>query len=671
MKPSSNAEDPTNPAGREIKDRRGGGESPDHRESSGGRRSSNWVGYYPLSFRQLLHIHSDSVRLVGTAILIGLILSLGVWIVTPYVYHATGTILIDELPFIQMQKTADAETERQLVQTLILSIANRDMRVEVEKQLGLPPGRIAFNGLDRRLPLSGPEPKANVQISPVRNSRLGSISADSQSPEFAARVVNAILSDLDLYNRIGGRLKELQTTAALSKTQADNSMLQLADVSAQRIKLEQESEQLENYLKQGLPLADYPVFAQDATLSNLKTQLFLVESEYKSIAATSTRGQKLEGKASELASLRRQLNLYAKRLADSLHSEYTIRLSQEKGLLENKQKAAEKLDTYSQESTGIAQSFGNPEKMRGLLSDILVPGQQGNANMIVVVNAASVPKRPYSPLLILYLMVGGLLGGLVGLGIAGLTTIPNSSLVSAAQIETQLGLPCLAVIPSMGGGENATDFSTYAGLEDFPSLDRLHPFDLGDILHLLPSAGRTNEFSIEGFAPALAGQRNPELVARVGSLLAKAGHRVVIVDLHFSNPKIAKTLGMTITKGLEEWVDQRGALSWAINPVSLPYSGKLAVISSSTPNTDLAVAISHLPLSTLSSEWDLVLIDAPCILNSKKLLMALPHYSNLIITADYRATKMSAIKRVCAVGRSHQWRVAGVVITNAPADAHI
>jgi len=209
MNPSSNAEDPTNPAGREIKNRRGGGESPDHRESSGGRRSSNWVGYYPLSFRQLLHIHSDSVRLVGTAILIGLIFSLGVWIVTPYVYHATGTILIDELPFIQMQKTADAETERQLVQTLILSIANRDMRVEVEKQLGLPPGRIAFNGLDRRLPLSGPEPKANVQISPVRNSRLGSISADSQSPEFAARVVNAILSDLDLYNRIGGRLKEL------------------------------------------------------------------------------------------------------------------------------------------------------------------------------------------------------------------------------------------------------------------------------------------------------------------------------------------------------------------------------------------------------------------------------------------------------------------------------
>jgi hypothetical protein len=36
---------------------------------------------------------------------------------------------------------------------------------------------------------------------------MGSISAESQDPEFAAKVVNAILDELQFYNIVGGKLK--------------------------------------------------------------------------------------------------------------------------------------------------------------------------------------------------------------------------------------------------------------------------------------------------------------------------------------------------------------------------------------------------------------------------------------------------------------------------------
>jgi len=653
-------------SGRRSSDSIGGGlEGQDQRGNAQGRLRTNWVGRYEIGTAERIKIHAATISTICIAIIVGVVISMIVFLMTTRGYRASGTILVDELPLVLTGKPGDADTERQLVQTLILSIANREMKLAVERDLALPPGRIAFAGLDRRLPINGSKACANVQVAAVRNSRLGSITADSQSPEFAAQVVNAILVQLDLYNRVGGTLKAIQTLAALSKSQADSTVLQLADVSAQRIKLEQEKDQLEDYLKKGLPLENYPVFAQDATLGNLKTQLFLVESEYKAISSTSTRGARLQGKASELRSLRGQLDSYAKKLAESLRSEYAIRLSQEKDLQESKQKAAEKLDAYSQESARIAQSFGNPEQMRLIAAKSLAEGKKnGDASMIIVVNRASPPLKAYTPLLLIYLFLGVAVGAAVGCGYALMTSLADNILVSPSQIERRLGIPCLALLPARQ--KRSTKEGVSKGFSDEEPIS-----EMGTLLDRLLLLTDRNALSVSGWTPVTSEQRSSETIARLAHHLAKEGRNVVVIDLHFNDPQIARILGLTIKHGLEEWLLSEEPLSAALNVVPISSQGKLAVIAPTASDGKIIWEIGRRQMASLieklSPDWDCVLIDAPYLMSEDSLLeMILPLYSNLILTAEYRRTRMSDLTRSCSAGRSRQWRVKGVVITGAP-----
>lgn len=612
-----------------------------------------------LALREVIRIYFSSFLIALICFVGGVGLSLFAYLSATRVYEATGTFLVDELPFVQTAKMYDAETDRQLVQTLILSIANRDMRAAIEKRLDLPPGRIAFAGLDRAIKLQGRLPEANVQVALVKNSRMGSISADSQSPEFAAKVVNAIIDELGLYNIVGGRLKAIQTIAGFAKAQADTMLQQLADVSAQRLKLERELAEMENYLKQDLPLYAYPAFSQDSTLNNLKTQLILVESEYKYLASTSTRGQRLDGKAAELKTLRAQLNSQASNLAEALRADYAIRFTQEQDLLANKLKAAEKLDAYAQESTRLAQSFGDPALMRKLATEQSKDGESGIANMVVVVNQASSPVRALYPQLAIYVLFGGALGGMLGLGLAALIALLDNSLKSVRQIEMQIGYPCLAVLskpdPSLSAIRKEETIN-YAN----------SPAGIGFLRsHLLSKIG-TKSPVVVGFTSASPRQRSSVLVADLAFLLSQSDKRVLVVDLHVEQPLIAKLLGIKVTSGLEQWLRSEDPISQ-----HLCYSAdrNLAVLSVKRADKDLLEDFAKRPLDAewgaLAADWDFIITDAPCILSYWN-HCSLPSGAPLIVTADFRKTKMNLLSQICAHARGPHWVVEGIVLTDAP-----
>jgi capsular polysaccharide biosynthesis protein len=618
----------------------------------------------PLSLREIIRIYFSSFLIALICFIAGVALAWFSYLSATRVYEATGTFLVDELPFVQTLKQYDSETDRQLVQTLILSIANSEMRMAIEKRLDLPPGRIAFAGLDRAIQLKGREPEANVQVAFVKNSRMGSIMADSQSPEFAAKVVNAMLDELGLYNIVGGRLKAIQTSGGFAKTQADSTLQQLAEVIAERIKLSRELAEMENYLKQNLPLYAYPAFSQDSTLNNLKTQLILVESEYKYLASTSTRGQRLEGKASELKTLRAQLASQANNLAEALRAEYAIRSTQEQDLQANKLKAVEKLDSYSQESTRLAQSFGDPAKMRELSVENAKEGEVGTANMVVVVNRASPPSRPLRPQLLIYLLSGGALGGILGLGLAAFVALLDNSLKSVRQIEVQLGIPCLAVLSKPDHTLSSINKEETVNYSDSPA-------GIGFLRsHLLSKIG-TRSPVVVGFTAASPKQRSSVLVADLAFLASQSDKRTLVVDLHVENPLIANILGIKVKRGLEQWLRSKDPLT---DYLSYSVNRDLAVLSVQRADKELLGDFAKRPLDaewgSLASQWDIILIDAPCILSYWN-HCSLPAGSPLIITADFRKTKMNILSQICSHARGPHWQVEGVVMTDAPASISV
>ena len=134
--------------------------------------------------------------------------------------------------------------------------------------------------------------------------------------------------------------------------------------------------------------------------------------------------------------------------------------------------------------------------------------------------------------------------------------------------------------------------------------------------------------------------------------------------------QVTPTLGVTIEKCLGDWLLSEQPMESAMNLVPVNGPGKLALIAPSSPKAKLIEVIGRRPISAWlnshSTDWDCVLIDAPCLIPDRLLEMVLPLYSNLILTAEYHRTKMSELTLACSIARSRQWRVMGVVITDSP-----
>lgn len=236
------------------------------------------------------------------------------------VYESRAKFTINQLPFELDDRAIDAETQRQMVQTLILGISSERMQQAVAQKLQVKPQDISFREFEPSLSLQTRQRRANVRVTAVRNSRMGMIRVQSQDPEFAAQVANAIMEESKILNVIGAQLTEFRRSRQIHRTQLDLLNQKFAEEQIQDSKAKEQLEELNRYVQEGKPLEYFPAFEQDATLNNLKTQLMLVESEYKRVASQSTRGSRLEGKAAEVAALKAQMEAHAKNLAVSLRS---------------------------------------------------------------------------------------------------------------------------------------------------------------------------------------------------------------------------------------------------------------------------------------------------------------------------------------------------------------
>lgn len=613
----------------------------------------------PMGFIDALRFLRSNFLFLLIGISVGILAGLYAQQVITPAYEARGKFIVDQLPFQQSGPVTDAEMDRDLVQTLIVSISSRDMRKTVESKLNLPQGSIAFLDLDVPLKLRRTShPEANISIQSVKNSRIGTIEATSQNPEFAAKVVNAILDELVVYNQLGGRLRNIQMSLALNKLKADSLIRQVVDASSVRIKLAQENAALDGYLKQGLPLTSFPAFASDPTLNNLRTQFFLVKSEYDRAASTSTRGERLLGKRAEMEGLQGQLTTMAKSLSVSLRSQLEISKTQESNIQASLAATNETINSLSQDAARLTQSFGDPELMKAIASE-QESTVSSTANIFVVVNKATPIVKPVRPKLWLNLFIGLALGGALGLGASLLHTGLDTRVRFAAQIERLTGCPCLVVLPkrpdpsTKNKKTSTSEKSGYAvGLAYMRSL----------IIHAASEGG-----GILGFSPTRKGSVTSSIVADLAILLASEGKKTLIVDLHPANPFMEKRLGVTIFKGLDEFLNSHAPLA---DFIALSSHQHLGVLGPKIGCAPIEGALGTRPLAdelvALQSAWDFILLDGPCILSDWGLLLSLPGGAPLFLTAEYNQSHVTDIVRTLYHTQGPQWKVPGLFLLNSP-----
>ena len=330
----------------------------------------------------------------------------------------------------------------------------------------------------------------DVTVTSSRDSRLLKVGYSAREAEFAATAANAFMNaylELNVHLKatparaetawLEGELKELRETLAqaeakLSQFQQEKGIVatdealdlenrQLTDLSAQLASAQSEAAAAEARRKQLLAFAagrggaDVPaevvaspgvlqlrqdIAQRDAMLKDMARQLGPNHPRYKAA----------EG---ELHQLRGQLGAEMRSVAQGLATAGDISGQREASMRAalDKQKAHMLAMKKDREQVAmLARDVDNAQKayngavQRSAQARIESASSRPNAS---VVDEAAVPLRPASPRLLLSVALGGVLGTLLGLGLALLLESLQGLVRSGDDLVVVLGVPTLAVLP--------------------------------------------------------------------------------------------------------------------------------------------------------------------------------------------------------------------------------
>src|ERR1700752_294348 len=328
-----------------------------------------------------------------------------------------------------------------------------------------------------------------LQVSPIRRSRLVEISFDSQDPQLAARVVNTLASDyiegadearLEASQKasqslsrqladVKTRLEESQTALPTFARENDLVFLEtgggnkenLVDQRIRRLQEELtkaqatriERESVYNLVRSG-DNASLPGVFENKPIQDLTVQLADLERQLAQLTTTFTpdypKAQQLQ---SQINSIQTALSRERKHAAEQSTNEYAAAVKWE-------QLARHELEQQQQRLYGNTKQFAEYNRLKrdvdtnqslydSLLQHLKEAGYSPElkASEIRVVDPAKAPQTPASPKVALNLGLAAALGLLLGVGLAFVTESMDTTFKSPEEMESFLGSALLASVP--------------------------------------------------------------------------------------------------------------------------------------------------------------------------------------------------------------------------------
>ncbi|PZO07662.1 MAG: exopolysaccharide biosynthesis protein [Lysobacteraceae bacterium] len=527
----------------------------------------------------------------------------------------------------------------------------------------------------------------NLNIEPVRNSRLVRVHFDSEEPEFSRRVVNAvaeayIASNLDrrfdassyATNFLEDRLEQLKLKLEDSEKELvafaqrerivdakDGSSLStqslgelntaVAKAQDERIRAEARWRQAETASGMGLAtvLGSPIVQTLQEQRANLRAQYQDKLSVFKPAFPEM---QQLKAQIDEIDL---QLASEVGNIKSSIRSEYQAALAQEElltsqvGLLRD-----EVLDLQSrsiQYNILKREVDTNRQQYDALLQrykEIGIAGGVGTNN-ISVVDQAETPTNKFKPRLALNVAVGLLLGLFAGVLLAFVFEYLDDTLKSPEDVEKQLGLSVLGVIPLL-----KLPMTPAKAVEDPRSAFAESYRSVRTALQFATDTGVPRSLLVTSSTPAEGKSTTALTLARN---FAQLGKRVLVIDADLRNPSLHRLLGVDNSAGLSNYLAGAGKATEVIRATDTP--GLMFMSSGPLPPNpaELLMGPKMLSLLTIAREkFDQVIIDGPPVMGlaDAPILANMANGTLLVVEAgETRITVgRNALKRLLAA-RAH------------------
>jgi polysaccharide biosynthesis transport protein len=521
----------------------------------------------------------------------------------------------------------------------------------------------------------------SLTVTPVRGSRIVKVSIDHTDPDVAQRIANGyaqvfIANNLDRryeatsYARkfleerllqLKAKLEEsekqlvkyaedqgiirLDNNKNLSASDLETTNIRLAEVHGERVKKEQLWKRAQ--ATDGLGLKE--ILDSDAIQSNRKLRAELAAQYQQKLAVFKPAFPDMVQLRNQIKELDRQIQGEIQDIKQSIEASYLALRDEENALMA--QLEGTKTEVVDQRNRSIQYNIiqrevdTNRSLYEGLLQRYKEIGVAGavSANNISIVDEASrplLPRSPNLPLNIAFALFGGLF---LGFAMAVLMDFIDDSFKAPEDIEREIGLPVIGVIPKPKAN----------GLVDAELLDPRSSLaeafrSLRTGLQFSTSEGLPNTLLVTSSKPS-EGKTTTSI--SLAKSLAQIGLNVLLVDADLRNSAVHKRLGRSNEVGLSNY------LSGAMQPedvVQATETKGLVLMASGPlpPNPAELLTGPRFPslLALASKSFDIVLIDGPPIMGlaDAPLLSSATQSTLMVVAASEtrRATVKVALKRL-------------------------
>ncbi|TWT12959.1 polysaccharide biosynthesis tyrosine autokinase [Reyranella sp. CPCC 100927] len=542
---------------------------------------------------------------------------------------------------------------------------------------------------------------SRIDVSVLSRSHVLSIKVESQNPQTAAAISNA-LADLYLeYQRqdkikaaervekfLNTRIAELRAQVRKSDQAVEEyrkryglyksgqsagvTSQQLTELNSQLIAAQTAKAEAETRLREaqalrkgGMGGESVPEVLRSPLVAALKQQQADAERKAAELnAAYGPRHPLIINARSEIGNIQARVAAEVAKVIDGLAREaktaearyeaLAANFEQLKGQMGNVNERAIELDALERDATvnrNLLEAMLNRAKQTIGLEEI----QQANAKLVSPASAPSRPSYPPKPLLIFLGTIGGLL---VGSAVALMREGADRTFRRSDQIVTATGLPVLAMVPQLGGGTPPQVHVLRKPTSPYSeALRRLH---IGLELSETAESPKTILFT-----SATPGEGKSVMVASLGRLLASNGKRILLVDGDWRCPKLHQLFRCSNRNGLAGLLASETAAiddfvhHDALSGVDLITAGEW------TPQAThlLTSERMRIVLDALAPDYDHIILDTPPVLVGAEVLAFSRMVEKVVFVVRWghtpREASLEGLKQIVEA----QADVAGVVMS--------
>jgi polysaccharide biosynthesis transport protein len=522
--------------------------------------------------------------------------------------------------------------------------------------------------------------EASLDVYRVGSSRLVRISYDSNDPHLSAQVVNTVVSQyLQLHQGATEKLTKIlaqqvrEARQDLEKSEArmtqyarrndllylenDNGTTQnvvnqrLRDLQAELTKAQADRYQAEsvyNLVQKG-DYGSLPGVFQDKLLQDLTMQVATLKRQYAELSSTFTDSYpKVIQVKTQLASAEQVLARERQRAAANITDNYLAAVRREALLVRAFQGQKGEASLIAEKSNQYNLLKRNADSDNQLYDNLLQKVKEASlvarikANNVDVVDRAVPEFIPVKPKILLNMVLGLIVGLGLGIGLAFVRDHLDTSLKSVEEIDRFLGVPALAMIPSVESlpelvSEGQNYQSTGLVLPDVydPTVlaksekpwyridkqvhQRYSPLveafrTLGSSV-MLEGASRKRVLRSIVITSSRPGEGKTTVSVNLAIALAQQGRRVMLIDADLRRPSVHQALGFRNIRGLSSYLD--GLNDWV--PCLLPglTQGLDTLPAGRSPRNPVALLSSsrmRVLISQVLEEYDYLIIDSPALM---------------------------------------------------------